>query len=210
MAVTLLRGRRGALIAAAAIVGAVVGVYVSLGIHGKDEAGVAAVCSDTPAVAARVAPRVTGDVAAFRVADRPEPLTEIAFKDPAGNDISLSDFVGKTMLVNLWATWCVPCVQEMPTLQKLYEAYADSGLAVVAISIDDPGSEDLIREFRRQHGLTFEILHDPSTAIMDLLPRFAVPQTLVIDRRGRVRATRYGDDWFSAANRDLVRRLLAE
>lgn len=121
-----------------------------------------------------------------------------------------ADYRGKVLLLNVWATWCVPCVHEMPTFQKLYEAYADSGLAVVAVSIDQPGSEDVIREFRAEHGLTFDILHDPSNAIMDLLPQFAVPQTLVIDRRGRVRATRYGDDWFSPANRKLIEKLLAE
>jgi len=130
--------------------------------------------------------------------------------DPPVKTRTLADYRGEVLLLNVWATWCVPCVQEMPTFQKLHEAYADSGLAVVAISIDDPGSEDLIREFRKVHGLTFEILHDPSTSIMDLLPRFAVPQTLVIDRHGRVRATRYGEDWFSPVNRKLVERLLAE
>jgi cytochrome c biogenesis protein CcmG/thiol:disulfide interchange protein DsbE len=130
--------------------------------------------------------------------------------DPPVRTRTPADYRGEVLLLNIWATWCVPCVQEMPTLEKLYEAYGDSGLAIVAVSIDDSGSADRIREFRKQHGLTFEILHDPAAAIMDLLPRFIVPQTLVIDRRGRVRATRYGDDWFSAANRRLVERLLAE
>jgi peroxiredoxin len=149
---------------------------------------------DGPAVA------IGGEAPAFRA----ETI------DPPVKTRTLADYRGEVLLLNVWATWCVPCVQEMPTFQKLYEAHADSGLAVVAVSIDDPGAEDLIREFRKQYGLTFEILHDPTTAIMDLLPHFAVPQTLVIDRRGRVRASRYGDDWFSPANRDLVRRLLAE
>jgi peroxiredoxin len=130
--------------------------------------------------------------------------------DPPVKTRTLADYRGEVLLLNIWATWCVPCVHEMPTFQKLFETYADSGLAVAAVSIDDPGSEDLIREFRKQHGLTFEILHDPTAAIMDLLPRFAVPQTLVIDRYGRVRATRYGDDWFSPANRKFVEKLLAE
>jgi len=149
---------------------------------------------DGPAVA------IGSEAPAFRAQTIDAP---VATRTPA-------DYRGKVLLLNVWATWCVPCVHEMPTFQKAYEAYADSGLAVVAVSIDEPGAGELIREFRREYGLSFEILHDPSSSIMDLLPHFAVPQTLVIDRRGRVRATRYGDDWFSPANRKLIEKLLAE
>jgi peroxiredoxin len=130
--------------------------------------------------------------------------------DPPVKTRTLADYRGEVLVLNVWATWCPPCVEEMPTFQKLHEAYADDGLRVVAVSIDDPDAADLIRQFRAEHGLTFEILHDPETAIMDLLPRFAVPQTLVIDRRGRIRLTRYADDWFSPANRNLMEGLLAE
>jgi thiol-disulfide isomerase/thioredoxin len=188
MAVTLLRGRRGALIAAAAIVGAVVGVYVSLGIHGKDEAGVAAVCSDTPAVAARVAPRVTGDVAAFRVADRPEPLTEIAFKDPAGNDISLSDFVGKTMLVNLWATWCVPCREEMPTLDRLAAQLGGEDFGVLAINIDLDNPERAMAFIEDIGATELEFYSDPTSTVFSDLKKnglaFGLPVTLLVDENG--------------------------
>lgn len=120
------------------------------------------------------------------------------------------DYQGDVLILNVWATWCPPCIEEMPTFQRLHEAYADQGLRVVAISIDDPDAGDLIREFRAEHGLTFEILHDRDAAIMDLLPRFAVPQTLVVDRWGRIRDSRYADDWFSAENRALVSELLEE
>jgi peroxiredoxin len=120
------------------------------------------------------------------------------------------DYRGDVLVLNVWATWCPPCVEEMPSFQKLHEAYAEEGLRIVAISIDDPGAADLIRAFRATHGLTFEILHDPESMITDLLPRFAVPQTLVIDRRGRIRVSRYADDWSSEENRKLVRSLLAE
>lgn len=138
------------------------------------------------------------------------PAFRASTLDPPVKTRTAADYGGYVLVLNVWATWCPPCLEEMPTFQKLHEAYADEGLRVVAISIDQAGAEDLIREFRAEHGLTFEILHDPESAIMDLLPRFAVPQTLVIDRRGRVRVTRYADDWFSPANRELVSGLLAE
>lgn len=130
--------------------------------------------------------------------------------DPPVKTRTPLDYRGDVLILNIWATWCPPCIEEMPTFQKLHEAYADEGLRVVAVSIDDPGAGDLIREFRAEHGLTFEILHDRDAEIMDLLPRFAVPQTLVVDRTGRIRDSRYADDWFSTANRALVAGLLAE
>ena len=72
---------------------------------------------------------------------------------------------GKVVLLNIWATWCAPCRIEMPSIQALHERYGPKGLKVVAVSIDNPGFDDAIREFRDQYGLTFEILHDPSGKI---------------------------------------------
>ena len=121
---------------------------------------------------------------------------------------SLDDYAGAPLLVNVWATWCDPCREEMPSLERLYREYRDRGLRVVAISIDDGGQVDLINEFVSEHGLTFIVLHDPKGAIMRQYPVRGVPQTFLISRDGAIRATRYAEDWYSAANLALVDSLL--
>ena len=188
MAVTWLRGRRGALIVAAAIVGAAVGVYVSLTIYGKDGAEVASVCTETLTVANRVAPFVKGDIAAFRLADQPESLQSLAFQDPAGNDTTLGAFAGKTVLVNLWATWCVPCREEMPTLDRLDADLGGDDFEVVAINIDLDNPERAIG-FLEEIGTTELAFYSDSTSTVfsDLKKSglaFGLPVTLLIDDNG--------------------------
>jgi len=120
----------------------------------------------------------------------------------------LLDYKGAPLLMNVWATWCDPCREEMPSLERLYREYRERGLRVVAISIDDGGQVDLINEFVSEHGLTFDVLHDPKSAIMRQYPVRGVPQTFLISRDGEIRATRYAEDWYSAANRALVDSLI--
>jgi peroxiredoxin len=96
----------------------------------------------------------------------------------------------------------------MPSLERLYRQYRERGLRVVAISIDDGGQVDLIKEFVSEHGLTFDVLHDPKGSIMRQYPVRGVPQTFLISRDGAIRATRYAEDWYSSANRALVDSLL--
>ncbi len=121
---------------------------------------------------------------------------------------ALADTRGDVVLLNVWATWCPPCVEEMPTMQRLWETYRDRGLRVIAVSIDDKGAGDVIRGFAREHGLTFEILHDPAATVMDVFQASGVPQSFLIDREGRIRRTTFATDWFSPANRAEVEALL--
>ena len=124
---------------------------------------------------------------------------------------ALSDYRGEVILLNLWATWCEPCRWEMPAIQRLHAAFADKGLKVVAVSIDEPGSVEAIREFVREHALTFEILHDPTGAVVRAYQTTGIPETFVIDRRGMIRKKDIGPrHWDSAPNRALVAQLLAE
>ena len=74
---------------------------------------------------------------------------------------SLSDYRGDVVMINIWATWCGPCRIEMPSIEQLHRAYAGKGLKILAISVDDPGSEPAIRSFVKEYGLSFEVLHDP-------------------------------------------------
>jgi cytochrome c biogenesis protein CcmG/thiol:disulfide interchange protein DsbE len=117
---------------------------------------------------------------------------------------------GKPVLLNIWATWCAPCREEMPRIQKLYKELGDSGLVVVAVSIDNPGMADAIREFRKEMGLGFEILYDDTGKIRDDYQTTGVPETFLIDRKGIVRRRLIGASWTEDEQRPMLRELLAE
>ena len=123
---------------------------------------------------------------------------------------TLADYAGHVVLLNVWATWCLPCEAEMPSMERLHRSYADSGLRIVAVSIDDPGNEDAVREFIERYDLTFEILHDPTKRIIDVYRTNGVPETFVIGRDGVIRRKTYAQDWNTPANRALVAQLLRE
>ncbi len=127
----------------------------------------------------------------------------------AGPARTLTDYRGEVVVLNIWATWCGPCREEMPSLQKLHERFRDEGLHVVAVSVDDPSGSGAIREFAQQYGLTFDLLHDLTGAIQRQYQTTGVPETLVIGRDGRILRKQIGaTDWNSAANRALIAQLL--
>ncbi|MBX7143227.1 MAG: TlpA family protein disulfide reductase [Oligoflexia bacterium] len=101
-----------------------------------------------------------------------------------GKLISLSDFQGKVVLLNIWATWCGPCVQEMPGLERLYAKYKDKGLVVLAVAVDD--SQESVEQFRRQYGLSFPIALDDDGQIKADYQISGVPETFIIGRDGRL------------------------
>jgi cytochrome c biogenesis protein CcmG/thiol:disulfide interchange protein DsbE len=122
---------------------------------------------------------------------------------------TLADYKGKVVLVNVWATWCEPCKQEMPSIEKLHREFGDRGLAVVAVSVDDPGSEERIREYVKDLKLTFEVLHDPEQTTGRNYQVTGYPETFVIARDGTIRKKVIGPAvWSSDANRALVSELL--
>lgn len=129
--------------------------------------------------------------------------------DDGARPKGIADYRGKVVLINLWATWCGPCVIEMPSIQRLYDRFRESGLQVVAVAVDDPGFEPRIREFVARHRLTFEILHDGSGAIEQDYQSMGIPSTYLVGRDGRIRKLHLGAaDWDSPANRAVVARLL--
>jgi peroxiredoxin len=129
--------------------------------------------------------------------------------DGTGRTRTLADYRGRVVLINVWATWCEPCREEMPSIEKLYHEFGPKGLAVVAISVDDPGSEQRIRDYAKELGLTFEILHDPQQQTKTNYQITGFPETFVIGREGTIRKKYIGAaDWSSEANRALIRELL--
>lgn len=122
---------------------------------------------------------------------------------------SLADYKGQVVILNIWATWCIPCREELPSLEQLYREYGPKGLKLVAVSADKGVSEDSIRAFAKNYGATFEILHDPSDAVEDAYQTTGFPETFVIGREGTIRKKWIGAaDWSSQGNRALVAQLL--
>src|SRR5574341_1567153 len=138
----------------------------------------------------------------------PAPDFEARTVGGAGQLRHLEDYGGKVILLNVWATWCDPCRAEMPSIERLYRELGPKGLQVVAVSIDDAGAEGDIRDFAREYGLTFDILHDPTGGIQRIYQLIGVPESFLIDRNGVIRKKAFQSDWYSAENRDVVVRLL--
>lgn len=124
---------------------------------------------------------------------------------------NITDYRGHVVLLNMWATWCGPCKQEMPSIQALHDSLSASGLRVVAISVDDPGFESQIRDFVAEHKLTFEILHEGSGKIEQDYQTSGIPETFLIGKDGVIRKRVIGAaQWNSDANIRLIQGLLAE
>jgi peroxiredoxin len=126
------------------------------------------------------------------------------------DSVSLDDYRGSVTLVNIWATWCLPCREEMPSMQKLYDSLETRGFRIAAVSIDEGSPEDVIA-FARQLKLTFDILHDRSGRIERLYQTTGVPESFLLDRRGiLVKRVIGAHDWSSPANVGAVERLLSQ
>ncbi len=111
------------------------------------------------------------------------PAPDFTFPDLDGKEVSLSDFRGKVVLVNIWATWCPPCRDEMPSMQKLYERFKGEDFEILAVSIDTDGRE-AVAPFMQQMNLTFPALLDPEEKIRSLYRITGVPESFIIDRNG--------------------------
>jgi peroxiredoxin len=127
-----------------------------------------------------------------------------------GDSVTLEKYRGQVVLVNIWATWCEPCRVEMPSMERLQDSLSGSGLRIVAVSIDE-ADPSVVRAFRQEMGLTFEILQDRSRAIERLYQTTGVPESFVLNREGRIVKKVIGaHPWDSPANLELFRRLLAQ
>jgi thiol-disulfide isomerase/thioredoxin len=98
-------------------------------------------CGQALVLSSKIAPLVTGEIGALTVATRPMQLPDLAFQDAAGASRKLSDWKGRTVLLNLWATWCVPCRKEMPALDNLQGKLGSKNFEVVAVNIDTSGPD---------------------------------------------------------------------
>jgi thiol-disulfide isomerase/thioredoxin len=121
----------------------------------------------------------------FIPASPPQPAPEVSFTDLSGNWVAVADFKGKLLLLNLWATWCQPCLKEMPSLEKLQAAHPDN-LAVAAVS-EDRGGKGVVEPFIAKLGLDkLKIYLDPKSAVGHAVSVRGLPTTLVFDAEGRL------------------------
>jgi thiol-disulfide isomerase/thioredoxin len=170
-------------------------------------------CRPAQALAERLGPLMRGEVAALSPAEQPLRLTALTMTDKDGQKKALGDWGGRTVLLNLWATWCVPCRREMPALDALQARFGGPDFEVVAVNIDtrDP---DKPRQWLKDTGIGHLAYYaDPSAKIFTDLKlagkAFGMPTTLLVDPAGCEIATMAGPaEWASADALKLIGTLL--
>jgi peroxiredoxin len=146
--------------------------------------------------------------------DEPAPqvgqlMPDFTLPDLQGKKVQLSALRGKVVFINIWATWCPPCIEEMPTMQRLYSQLHDRGLEILAISIDALGAQ-VVGPFMQQYQLTFPALLDPAGSIERLYQTGGVPESFVVDKQGRLVEKVVGPrDWAHPQVIVMFERLLA-
>ena len=146
-----------------------------------------------------------GTMRFFVLNGTPKKLTNISFKDAAGKQVRLSDWQGKAVLLNIWATWCVPCRREMPALDVLQGKLGDSRFEVVAISVDG-GTLEKPRKFLTKLGIkNLSLYADPSKKVSQDLRAFGLPVTILVNHKGEELGWYAGEmEWASQDAFDLV------
>jgi cytochrome c biogenesis protein CcmG, thiol:disulfide interchange protein DsbE len=127
---------------------------------------------------------------------------DFEIRTDAGLTLSPASFGGKVLVLNFWATWCPPCVQETPELEALHKELKDSGVVVLGISVDK--NEKKYKDFLRRFGVTYQTARDPEAVIGDRFRTYKYPETYVIDRTGKVVQKIVGLEW----NRESLGRFL--
>lgn len=184
--------KRLAIILAGGVAGVAAGLAGVYGIAtltrnvGGDSA--AGVCKPAMELARKVAPLAKGEVAAVNIAKSPLKVPDLAFQDASGKPLTLADWRGRTVLLNLWATWCVPCRKEMPSLDALQNRLGGPNFEVVTVNIDTRDA-DKPKAWLKEVGISkLNYYADPAAKTFQDLKAvgraFGMPTTLLIDPNG--------------------------
>lgn len=167
-------------------------------------------------VATVVAGLLLGVWAMVKFGKRSGPI-EVSSEAPAFEAINLKtgdtvsfakNYRGQVVLVNLWATWCVPCRKEMPAMERLFQELGPKGFKIAAVSVDEGDTKDVVG-FANELGLTFDILHDPDGSVQKAFQTYMFPESFLIDKSGIIVKKAIGEHpWGSDANRRVVAELL--
>ena len=127
--------------------------------------------------------RLFSDMGVLQISPDSDPL-EIRLSDPTGRPVSLSEFRGKIVFINFWTTWCLACVIEMPSMEKLHQRFKDKNFVMVAINLQE--SAERVKQFYKKHQLTFTTLLDITGDVGAALSINAIPTTFILDKNGRI------------------------
>jgi peroxiredoxin len=138
------------------------------------------------------------------------PAPGFELPDLQGRPVNLAELQGKVVVLNFWATWCPPCLDEMPSLERLHVALAPKGIEIVAVSVDERFSD--IGKFVEKYRVTFTVLHDEGKKVSRKYQTFKYPETYILDRAGRLKSKVIGPRDWSAPTviRDMVELLKEE
>jgi peroxiredoxin len=140
--------------------------------------------------------------------EKAAPAPNFRLPDLAGKITSLADYKGHVVLLNIWATWCAPCVAEMPSMEKLHQELKDEKFVILAVSIDESGAE-VVRPFMKKHKLSFPALIDSSGTLRNLYQTTGVPESFIIDKQGRIVEEVIGPrDWAAGEAIRYFRKLI--
>jgi len=167
--------------------------------------------AQTPAAAGQAPPLLGAFADNFTLLDPPVPAPLETFAALGGTRVRLADFKGRVVLLNFWATWCAPCIREMPSLDRLQAALKDRDLAVLAVSIDRGGAK-VIRPFAKRLGLEhLGLYHDDKGALFRAFGVTGLPTTFLIDPRGQIVGAYPGPaEWDGPEARALIEHYLRQ
>jgi peroxiredoxin len=136
-------------------------------------------------------------------------MADFVLPDLHGRVVQLAALRGKVVFINVWATWCPPCVEEMPTIQRLHQQLHQRGLEVLTVSVDALGAQ-VVAPFVHKYQLTFPVLLDPTSTIERLYRTSGVPESFIVDKQGRLVEKIIGPrDWAHPQMLSIFERLLA-
>jgi thiol-disulfide isomerase/thioredoxin len=153
---------------------------------------------------------ITGSMSRFKLTRPPSPVPDLEFVDVNDQPLRIADFTGQARLINLWATWCAPCVKEMPSLDRLQEAMPRDRFLVMPISVDGPSRAKVVPFYKERNLLDLHIYYDKSRKAMSVLGVSLLPTSILVDPAGRELGRLEGDaDWDTPEGFALMRAAMA-
>jgi thiol-disulfide isomerase/thioredoxin len=165
-----------------------------------------------PATARAEIPKslITGSMKRFKLTRPPNPVPDLEFLDVNDQPLRIADFTGQARLINLWATWCAPCVKEMPSLDRLQEAMPRDRFIVLPISVDGPSRAKVVPFYKERNLLDLHIYFDKDRKAMSVLGVTLLPTSILVDPAGRELGRLEGDaDWDTLDGLALMRAAMA-